>query len=101
MSELTATFRAMSNHKGECPECSALSVDEVGFCPRHAEAWARTEGLIAMLAQRERVWVETDSGAYAQVNTMAVDSECIVITTTDGRRVTRTILEGAPKWRSL
>ena len=111
MSDRGARFRTMSNRKRRCPECVALALAGGEFCPKHQEVWARTEGLVATLACPPRkmsdgsfvpVGVEIEiEGQFSQIETMALDSERIIITTKDGKRVDRDLLEGAPPWRRL
>jgi mannose/cellobiose epimerase-like protein (N-acyl-D-glucosamine 2-epimerase family) len=98
MSDRSARFARMSQAVKRCPACVALALDGE-FCPEHAENWARTEWLIAVLAQRHRVEIEVEDGRFSQIDTMALDGERIIITTKDGRRVDRSHLEGAPRWR--
>lgn len=112
MSDRSARFHRMRHVTQRCPECVALVMDNIDFCPKHTEAWARTEGLlVALAAQPIRrkdgtfasagVEVEVEEGQFSQIETMAIDSDRIIITTTDSKRIERTLLEGAPAWRRL
>lgn len=115
MSDRTARFAAMKNHAimqpPRCAECVALALTGE-LCQTHAERWASLEGLVSTLAlppARRKdgsaipVGIEVDVGgdAFEQIETMALDSERIIITTYGGKRIERPLSEGVPAWRRL